>query len=444
MGSAPAPRTSTGAVERFLGLFAEVRGGEGTTALLLTLNVYLLLTTYYIIKPVREALILAGGGAEVKSYSSFLTALLLLLVVPAYARLASRVPRRRLINRVTLIFVGCLVGFYALAQAKIPFLGVLFFLWVAIFNVSVIAQFWSFANDIYTPEQGKRLFAIVAFGASLGAVSGSWIAGQIIGPLGVNQMLLVAAALLLASLGLTNVVDRRESARPSEEAAPTEPLGGGGAFELVRDNSYLFRIALLMLVLNCVNSTGEYILGKVVSTTAAERVAAGTSGGLTEGQWIGKFYADFFFAVNIVSVLTQLFLVSRILKYFGVRVALLFLPVIAMGGYGLLAFYPALAYVRWAKIAENSSDYSIQNTARNVLFLPTTREQKYKAKQAIDTFFVRVGDGLSALLVFLGTAYLGFHARQFAMVNLALVVVWIVLAVGIARENARLVSSVDG
>ncbi|MFN8177739.1 MAG: MFS transporter [bacterium] len=432
---------SRGPIERLLGLFADVERGEGVTALLLTLNVYLLLTTYYIIKPVREALILAGGGAEVKSYAAFLTALLLLLFVPQYARLASRLPRRRLINSVTLFFAACLVAFWALARAKVPHLGVAFFLWVGIFNMSVIAQFWSFANDVYTPAQGKRLFAIVAFGASLGAVSGSWIAGQLIGPLGVTEMLLVAAGILVASLGLTNAIDRRERARPTEDSAPTEPLGGSGAFDLVRKNRYLLRIAMLMLVLNCVNTTGEYILGKVVSTTAAERVAAGTSGGLSEGQWIGKFYADFFTVVNVVGLLTQLFLVSRVLKYLGVRTALLFLPVIAFGGYLLLAFYPALAFVRWAKTAENAADYSIQNTVRNVLFLPTTREQKYKAKQAIDTFFVRMGDGLSALLVFVGTGYLGFHASQFAMVNLALVVAWILLAVAVGRQNAQLMKT---
>jgi AAA family ATP:ADP antiporter len=134
----------------------------------------------------------------------------------------------------------------------------------------------------------------------------------------------------------------------------------------------------------------------------------------------------------------QLFFVSRILKYLGVRVALLFLPVIAMGGYLLLAFYPLLTVVRWAKTAENSTDYSLQNTVRQVLFLPTTREQKYKAKQAIDTFFVRAGDLLSAGLVFVGTAILSFGTTQFALVNVVLVAVWMGIAVAIGREHGRL------
>ncbi len=440
-----------GKLEGLLGLFAEIKAGEGLTAILLALNVYLLLTTYYIVKPVREALILAGGGAELKSYTSAGQALLLLLAVPLYASLASKMPRRQLINVVTVFFAVCMVGFYLLARLDVPYLGVYFFLWVGIFNLMVIAQFWSFANDIYTPEQGKRLFAIVAFGASIGAVSGSVIAGRLIGPLGVEQLLLLASAILMLTLVLTNMIDARESKKPRPEAgsdsllAPPdeEPMGDGGAFQLVMKNRYLLLIALLMLILNWVNTTGEYILGRVVTRTAEDLVAAGQSGGLDVGQYIGKFYSDFFSIVNVVGVLTQLFLVSRILKYLGVRIALLILPVIALGGYLLLAFYPLLSVVRWAKTAENSTDYSLQNTVRNVLFLPTTREQKYKAKQAIDTFFVRVGDLLSAALVWVGTAMLSFGTTQFALANLVLVGVWIVIAVKVGREHSKLVARRD-
>jgi len=143
--------------------------------------------------------------------------------------------------------------------------------------------------------------------------------------------------------------------------------------------------------------------------------------------------------VNIVGVVAQLFLVSRILKYLGVRIALLFLPVIALGGYLLLAFYPVLAVVRWAKTAENATDYSLNNTVRNMLFLPTTREQKYKAKQAIDSFFWRAGDVFSALLVFVGTTFLAWTASNFAVFNIGLVVIWLAVAVAIGRRYKVLV-----
>jgi AAA family ATP:ADP antiporter len=127
-----------------------------------------------------------------------------------------------------------------------------------------------------------------------------------------------------------------------------------------------------------------------------------------------------------------------VLKYFGVRVALLVLPAVALIGYTGMAFIPLLSFIRTAKLAENSIDYSLQNTTRNALYLPTSREAKYKAKQANDAFFVRFGDVLSAGLVFAGTRWLSFGSRQFAYVNVALILVWLVLAVVIGRRFERL------
>jgi len=453
-------RAGRSQLERFLGVFTDVRAGEGTTALLLTLNVFLLLTAYYIIKPVREALILQGGAvdlfgwtvgkAELKSYASAGMALLLVGVVGAYGRLASRVSRSRLVSWVTLFFVSNLVIFYVLVRAGVTaWLGVAFFLWVGIFNMMVVAQFWSFANDLYRPDQGKRLFPLVAFGASLGAVLGSTTAGWII-RLGEAQMLLWSALVLVLCILLANVIDRREARRRSQRAvadaavseAPgsepaQEPLRKEGGFQLVFQDRYLLLIAILMLLVNVVNTTGEFILGERVSHVAAETVAAGRAGGLSEGQWIGRFYANFFFWVNVLGLVLQLFAVSRILKYFGVRVALLVLPFIALGGYTVLAFGASLGILRVIKTLENATDYSLQNTTRNVLFLPTSREAKYKAKAAIDTFFVRVGDVASAVLVFVGSR-LAFSVERFALINAILVVFWLLVAWGIIRRHLQL------
>ena len=434
-------------LDRFLNIFTEVRHGEAMSALLLALNIFLILTAYYVLKPVREALILAGGGAEIKSYAAAGQALLLLAAVPFYGWLASRVPRRVLINGVTLFFAGCLLVFYGLAQLHVP-LGVVFFLWVGIFNLMVPAQFWAFANDLYTPEAGKRLFVIVAFGASLGAVFGSWIDSLLIAPLGVYQLMLVAAGVLALSLLITNGVDSRERARRRAAAAAAaaaavedEPLKEGGAFAMVFRTRYLLLIALLMLVLNWVNTTGEYILGRTVVSAAEQALASGAAGGLSKEQFIGGFYAEFFTVVNVAGLLLQLFVVSRVLKYFGVGVAIMILPLIALGGYLIAAFYPVLAMVRWAKTAENATDYSVQNTVRQVLFLPTTREQKYKAKQAIDTFFVRAGDVLSAAVVFVGTTWLSLSTQGFALFNVALVVAWLTIAFLIGRHYRQLTAN---
>ena len=171
--SPPTSPLPKGRLERFLSLFTDVRAGEGVRLVLLTANVFLILTAYYVMKPAREAFILdQQGGAEIKSYALAGQAVLLAAIVPLYGSLASRLPRRRLINLVTAFFIACLPVFYAVSQAGVT-VGVPFFLWIGIFSLMVIAQFWAYANDIHTPEEGQRLFAVIAFGASSGAVFGA-------------------------------------------------------------------------------------------------------------------------------------------------------------------------------------------------------------------------------------------------------------------------------
>jgi len=444
-----------GPLDRALRLFTDVRAGESATALLLAANVFLVLFAYYLIKPARKALILSGAGAEIESYASAALAILLLGAVPAYGRLAARLPRRRLIGRVTLFFVACLIAFYALGTMGVD-VGIPFFLWVGIFNVMAVAQFWSFANDVYSTDEGERLFPIVAFGASLGAVLGSVAAGIVIAHAGVMTTLLGAAAALWVGLLVTNAVDTRERVRTeaglplthttaelpaatgefavsqADGASAAAPTGGrGAAFRLVFADRYLLLIAVIVLLLNWVNTNGEYILSKTMET-----VAAGS--GRPADQVIGEFYSGFFAVVNALGLVLQLFVVSRVLKYGGARIALAVLPVISLVAYSLMAFLPVLAAIRWAKTAENATDYSLNNTVRNVLFLPTTREQKYAAKQAIDSFFKVAGDLASAGLVFAGAGWLALAPRQFALVNLALVCVWLAAVWAVGRRYQRL------
>ncbi len=430
-------------IDRVTSLITEVRPGEAITALLLTLNIFLLLSAYYIIKPVREALILAESGAEIKSYSGALQAGLLLFLVPLYAAIASKVNRIKLINWVSLFFISNLVIFYFLGQGGVR-LGIPFFLWIGIFNVMVIAQFWSFTNDVYSYEQGRRLFVIVGLGSAVGAVAGSQAAGVLVKEVGIFPMMLVSAMLLLICLGLTNLIHQREQSRERDASRREQidrPLAPVGGFQLVIRQRYLLLIGLLILIVNFVNTNGEYILGKTVSQVAHQAVVAGTAGGLSERQLIGSFYANFQFWQNLLGALFQLFLVSRIIKYLGVRAALFILPLIALGGYTILAAAPILTYISIAKILENSTDYSLQNTLRHSLFLPTSREAKYKAKQAVDTFFWRVGDMLSSLAVFVIARRLSLDVRYFAALNIGLVLLWLILVFSIGRQHRKLTES---
>ena len=157
-----------------------------------------------------------------------------------------------------------------------------------------------------------------------------------------------------------------------------------------------------------------------------------------ESQVIAEFYANYQFGYNLLGALFQFFLVSRILKHWGVRRALFILPAISLGGYSLLAVAPILPYIKTAKILENSTDYSLQNTVRHALFLPTSREAKYKAKQAIDTFMWRAGDMLSAVSVFVGTQLLQAGPDSLALFTVVLVLAWLACAAGIAREHRKL------
>ncbi len=439
---------SRGLCGRFLGLFTVVLPGEARKALLLALNIYLLLLAYYLIKPVRDALLLSGNEAAIKSYLGAAQAILFIFIVKAFSALASKHPRHVLIAWVTLFFASNLVIFYALHLAGLGLrpMGIAFFTWIGIFNYLVVAQFWGFANDLYTEEAGKRLFPLIAFGATFGAVSGSQIADWLIGPLGVYRMMLVSAAFLVVTVLISIRVHRlevracaRKSADCTEERklalkAQEEPLKRGGGFKLVFKSRYLLFIALLIGVYNFINATGEYIISDVSKRAALQAIAAGTAGGLSLEQIIGKFFADYQLLTNLLALVIQLFLVSRIFKWIGIGGALFILPLIALGGYGYVAFGASLLLVKWVKALENGTDYSLMNTTRAALFLITPREEKYKAKAAIDTFFVRGGDALAALAVFIGTTWFALPIEQYAIINAAMVAVWIGLSVLILKE----------
>jgi len=433
---------STSRLERFLNLFTEVRHGEARTALLLALNVFLILTAYYILKTVREALILGEGTAELKSYLSAGQVVVLAFLVPFYGRLVAKFPRMKLINVVTVFFICCPPVFYLLAQFGVP-LGMIYFVWIGVFSLMIVSQFWSFANDVYSKEEGERLLVIVGLGASLGAVAGARVADRLIEPFGVLQLMLLGAVVLGLQLVLTNYIDRIERGRRPRVERVKNVKGApvDNAFAMVFRTRYLLLMALMILVINWINATGEYILGSIVKEHATAMVAAGTAPGLSEGQIIGDFYAKYFSMANMLGLVLQLFVVSRIIKHQGVARAVMILPALSFGVYNVLIFVPLLSAALAAKVVENSTDYSLNNTVRNMLFLPCTYEQKFAAKQAIDSFFVRMGDVLSAVLVFVGTTAIALPSRGFAAVNAVLALVALILAWRVGRHYNALTAS---
>jgi AAA family ATP:ADP antiporter len=423
-------------LDRMLRPFSKVCPGEGLVAVLMFACVFLILTSYYLLKTAREGLILAGGtfgieGDELKTYASGAMALLLIVIVPAYGRLANAVRRIRLINISYAIVIASLVVFFVLGRIGVP-IGLAFFVWLGLVSVFLVAQFWSYANDIYTEEQGERLFAIIAIGGSLGAV---------IGP-GLSQLastyalLAIAAAILVGCLALFNVIDRIRDTHSKHSQAP---IAGAGGFALVMRDRYLMLIAAMLLIANLVNTTGEYVLSNAVR----DHAEAMTSTIAAQREVIKDFYGSFFLAVNLIALVVQAFVVSRVIDKIGVRTSLFVLPLIAFASYGAIGIIGGIAIVRAGKIAENATDYSLQNTVRQALFLPTSRAAKYKAKAAIDTFFVRFGDTAAALLVAFGVHQLGLGGRQLAIVNTVICVGWLAITAALSLRH-RAVSSLAG
>lgn len=429
--------------ERVLSPFAKVEAGEAGNVVLMTLCVFMILCAYYVLKTSREGLILAGGvfgleGAEVKIYASGAMAILLMGLIPAYSALANKVSRLRLINySYTGVFVSLAV-FFVLGRAGVA-VGLPFLIWLGLVSVFLIAQFWSYANDIYSEEQGKRLFAVIAVGGSAGAIVGPKLTSLA----DTFTLMLVAAGILAGCLVLFNLINRRTTPASGADGKAKDkdgqgPTSGPGGFTLIMKDRYLLLIGVMVLIANLVNSMGEFLLSTAAANHAAELIPGVSSDPAVSDarrEIIKAFYGDFFFWVNLVGFIIQAFLVSRIIKLIGVRGALFIMPIVAFGTYGAIAMIGGLMITRTMKVAENSTDYSLHNTVRQALFLPTSRDAKYKAKAAIDVFFVRFGDTISALVVGVGLHSLGMNVRGLAIVNVALTAVWIFVVIAIARRH---------
>jgi AAA family ATP:ADP antiporter len=389
------------------------------------------------LKTVREALILTEGGAYVKAYSSAGQAALLMLLVPLYGYVGTKVVRIRLLSGLLLFFIVNL-GLFSFFGANGAREGVVFYIWVGIFNVFIVSQVWAFANDIYTEGQGKRLFPMIGVGSSVGAWLGAQGAERLVSAVNMTpyQLQLLAGAILVVCGGLLIAVNSisTRNAIPEIASHAKQKLASGDGFAMIFRDRYLTWIAILIVLLNVVNSTGEFLLGDLV-TRQAHALHAGNPE--AQKQFVGSFYGSFFANVNLLGLLVQLFVVSRLLPKLGVRKALYVMPCISLVSYSMAGLVPVLGLIRWGKTLENATDYSLQNTLRQALFLPTSREAKYKAKAAIDTFFMRFGDVLQAGLVRLG-AQLQLAVSGFAWINVCLTLVWLFAVTRLSREHRRM------
>lgn len=417
---------------RFLELFTTLREGEGRCVLYFSIYAFLLLLCYYIVKTLREPLLLVAASAELKSYAYATTALVLLALVPLYGALLKRTSRALSNYWVTGFFLAGMIVFCLLGRAGAD-IGFAYYVWVGVFGVMILAQFWAHAADTFSVSSGKRLFPAIMAGATLGSLVGPSLVGALFATLGPWPLVGIAAIALAATVPLircSRAAVPREAQNPVQPAMPSSNTLGG--FRLVLRDRYLSVLALLVLLLNCVNTMGEYLLTDRVLGLAADRASVDSL--LDEGVVIAGFYANYYLAINALTVLAQLFLVARLFQWIGVRRTTLVLPIIALVGYSLFAVLPIFGVLQLVKILENGADYSVMNTSRQALYLPLSSEHKYQGKIAIDTFFYRLGDVLQAGIIFIGVNVFDFSFHHFAIMNACLAAVWLAVAVSLGRR----------
>ena len=421
--------------ERCLAWLAPVQPGEGRCVAILWLQAFALMLAYYLIRPVREALILAEGGAELRSYAVAVQAALLILVVPAYGAFVRRLDPKRIYVLVNGFFACHLVLFFLAGQAGWR-LGFVFFVWGSLFSVMAVTQFWAFATDLFSVRSGERLFGLVAVGVSAGAWAGAQAAKALFGVAGPYGLMLASAAALSCAIALGA---RARSAAPASVRGPGEgipvpaaPRGRWlGGFALVAQSRYLAGIAALVVLLNWITSAGDFVLTSWL-VDLARREAPGA-----QSDYIGRFMGEYSATVTLAGFLVQLLLVSRIIQFAGISRALVLTPAAFLAGFLLVGIVPAFMLLQSVLVVQRSFDYSLLNTARNALLLPMGREAKYEAKTAIDTFFYRAGDLLATGSIFAGTRLFDDARAQIVWLIVVLSLTMVLVAWLVGREYAR-------
>ena len=441
----PDGQSTTGSLscgEKLLSAGAEINAGEGKNVYFLMLSLFFLLITAYLLKPVREMLILTQGGSEIRSYAVALQALLLIALLPVYGILTRRYEPKKFMVGIALFFSLNMFMFFVWGTTGHK-ASIAFFVWLGAYGVLMVSQFWAFASEVYDKQTGERLFALVAFGASVGAWVGAALSRWLINYLGPYELILLSIFTLLFSMFFAvNAKGNNNAGGLSAAPEPAKRVSYWSGFSMVAKSHYLFLIAIFVILLNWVNSTGEYLLSVLVETFYNSGAVSGT---ITDSKetYIGKFYSEFYLMVNFVGVLIQFFIVSRLIKWAGFRMAFVITPILVCMGYGLLAFFPIITLFRVVKVGENGLDYSLQNTTRQILFLPTSRREKYEARAVIDTVCWRIGDLLQAGAVFVGLNIFNLLPRRFVIMNALLALAMVVLGYYISNHYQRRVKAAE-
>ena len=393
---------------------------------------FALLAAYYVLRPLRDQMAIAGGVQRLPWLftATFAT---LLVAQPIYGALVARLPRQRFIAIVYHFFALNLVAFWLLLTLDIEAVAVarVFFVWVSVFSLFAVAVFWSFMADLFDSEQGKRLFGFIGAGGTIGALLGPAITIVLAEPLGPRNLLLVALVLLELAVFCVHRLERTaRSGTPRSDA--DDVIVGGGAFaaipEIVR-SPYLLGLATW----SCLLSFGATVL----YFAQANVVAAEVHGAAAQT----RIFASIDLAVGILTLATQVLATGRFLARFGVGVASAVLPGVFVVGFAVLAFAalgaaPTLAVVLVFQVAQRWLNFAIANPARQVLFTVVGREEKYKAKSFIDVVVYRGSDALWGWL-YESVHAIGLKVGAIALVAVPVAAAWMALSAALGRMHDR-------
>ncbi len=409
--------------------------GEAPALLASFATLLCMFASYTILRPVRDALGITSGLEKIP-YLFWGVFIVMLVLQPLYGWLTSRFPRAVFLPWVYGFFIANLLGFYVWFRlgADRTWIARTYFVWVSVFNLFVVAAFWSLMADLFTREQAGRVFGFIWAGASTGGLIGPFIAHELAVPLGAINLLPISAALLAVSLVLMIAVIRLQrtqaaAVRVGEPPQADAALGGSiwAAFGQVVRSPYLLGIALFVLLMTWV-STFLYLEQQAfvakAFATADERT---------------RFFGGIDFWVQAASLLMQLLFFGRLFKWVGLRAMLVSVPVIMTAGYALVALAPGFMVLVVVYAVRRVGDYALTRPCRDALFTVVSREEKYKAKSLIDTFVYRGGDALSGSLYKELTGSFGAGAAAIGWLGAAISALWSVLALalGKAQEQRR-------
>jgi len=423
-------RPDSGTFLRLLQKAVEVRPNEVRILFLSGTYFFLVLTSYYIIRPIRDEMGVAGG---VENLAWLFTGTLIgtLLVHPLFTWVVARYPRKRFIPFVYRFFILNLLLFFILLrtvpEGAYVWVGRLFFNWTSVFNLFVVSVFWAFMADIFRSEQGKRLFGFIGLGGTLGAILGSSVTAFLAETLGPVNLLLLSAFFLELALRCVRTLGRRVTDEGIGSLEDEEVAMGGGVWAGITGafrSPYLLAIILFMFLFTF-SSTSMYFQQADIVSRHFEDPGARTA-----------FFARIDLLVNLLTLFTQAFLTGRIIKWLGLGVALAILPLVTALGFGLLGAVPTLGVLMVVQTLRRGWNYGLMKPALEALYTVLPREDKYKAKNFIDTFVYRAGDQTGAWS-YNGLMAMGLSLTALAFVNVPVAGLWMAMGLGLGWAQRK-------